>query len=148
MRSLGDRIWHFPGKLWAGMMKAAGLRTWAIIGAAVAMTAFAGWHTWIVWKGPWPAAAFKVQLDIIAWGLWGALIIIFVIVVALTGISVTAALNKSGLNLNVGDEEHPAPPIPVQIEGNLRVDPPAPPAKPQPRAADEFLFEPEPGVPE
>src|SRR5690242_9220886 len=96
---------RFLTTIWRAMIAAAGVRTWAIIGAAMALTGFAAWHSWIVWRGPWPAEEAAHRLSILAWGLWGALGIIGMIVLALTGLGVVASVSRSGLNLNVGDED-------------------------------------------
>jgi len=94
------------GRLWREMMKAAGVRTWAIIGAGVIGTALGMWRTWIVWKGPWPIDRAQQQLDIIGWALWADLIINAVIVIALTGLGVAASVSKTGVTLNVGDDDN------------------------------------------
>lgn len=104
-------------------MKAAGIRTWAIIGAGIVGTALGIWRTWIVWKGPWPLERAQQQLDIIGWALWADLIINAVIVIALTGLGVAASVSKGGLTLNVGDDDKPQATVTTTTETTVTAEP-------------------------
>lgn len=103
-------------RVWHAMLKAAGLRTWSLIGAMVAMTLFAAWLCFVVWRGPWIEARQPQQLDILGWSLWGALIIIALGFISLTGLGVAASINKGGVSLNVGDDDHPVDQVVVTTE--------------------------------
>lgn len=109
------------GRVWKACLAAGGLRTWAIIAAAPILTGYACWLTWAVWKGPWVIARQGQQLDILGWALWGALILIALILIALTGLGVAATITKGGLTLNVGDDDHaPAATVTTTTETTIK----------------------------
>lgn len=110
-------------RVWREMMKAGGLRTWAILGAAVVLTASGVWRTWIVWKGPWADSRQEQQLDIIGWALWGDQIAHVIIIIALTGLGVAASVSRTGVNLNVGDDDQPSATVTTTTETTVTAEP-------------------------
>lgn len=110
-------------RIWAAMMKSAGVRTWAIIGAGVILTGVDLVKVWITWKGPWPLSAASQQLDIIGWSLWADQLINAIIIIALTGIAVAASVSKTGVNLNVGEDEHPVATVTTTTETTVATEP-------------------------
>lgn len=59
------------------------LQTVAIIGAGVAMTGLTAWLVWIIWRGGWPGALARVQLDYLAYACGGVLLCLLVAISAL-----------------------------------------------------------------
>jgi len=108
--------------VWRAMIAAAGVRSWALIGAMIAMTGFAAWLCYVVWKGPWLDSRQPQQLDILGWSLWGALIIIALGFISLTGLGVAASINKGGVSLNVGDEDHKPDAVLVTTETTVSAE--------------------------
>ena len=45
-------IWHMPGKLWSGMMRAAPVTVWQRFGGAVVVTMGVAAIIMIVWRQP------------------------------------------------------------------------------------------------
>lgn len=81
----------------------------ALIWGMIAMTGCAACLVAIIWKGPWEAHRQGQQLDILGWTLCGVLLIIALLAIALTGLGVAASVSRSGVSLNVSDEDgrHP-----------------------------------------
>ena len=109
-------------RIWKALLSAAGIRTWSLIGAMVAMTGFAAWLTWIVWKGPWLQDRQPQQLDILGWSLWGALLIVSLGFISLTGLGVAASINKGGVSLNVGEDDHAPDQVKVTTETTVSAE--------------------------
>lgn len=94
-------------RFWRALLAAAPVRFWAMVGAAVALTAMAAWIIWIVWHGGWPLSQAGRQLDILGKALWLVLAGILLIVLALT----LQKLSASGVwgHVDVGSESDPPP---------------------------------------
>ena len=60
-------------------------------GAGAALTLFAAWQVWIVWRGTWPAAAWGVRLNILGTSLY---IVLALLGLVLTGLAMTVALRQ------------------------------------------------------
>lgn len=73
------------GRIWKALLAAASIRFWIMAGAAMALTFFAAWLVWIVWRGGWPAAQAGRQLDILGRALWIVLAAAWAIVAVLAG---------------------------------------------------------------
>lgn len=71
------------GNIWRAAIAAAPVRFWAMVGAAIALTALAAVLIWIVWAGGWHNQQPR-QLDILGKALWLDLGMLGLIVLALT----------------------------------------------------------------
>jgi hypothetical protein len=98
-------------KIWNGLLKAAPLRLWAIIGAAVVLTVFGSGLVWIVWQGPWDASQQAVQLNILGWGLWLTLGMIGIIVASIAAVDVKIkGPGDTSFEVNGDKDDEPARP--------------------------------------
>lgn len=95
-----------PGRIWAGMMKAAPVTIWQRFGGAVVVTMGVAGTYWIIWKGPWPIALAPARLDWL--GLYGVLLILTLIVciVALFDFRLSFRANRQGIEANMAGEDH------------------------------------------
>jgi hypothetical protein len=98
-------------KMWNAMLKAAPLRLWAIIGAAVVLTAFAAALVLVVWKGPWDASQQVAQINILGWALWITLGMIGIIVASIAAVDIKIrGPGDTSLEVNGDDNDKPARP--------------------------------------
>lgn len=86
-------------------LAAPGVRFWAMVGAAIALTAFAGGLVWVIWHGGWPLNQAGRQLDILGKALWIMLVMILIIVVALTGQKLSAKGFNSSIDISSDGED-------------------------------------------
>ncbi|HEY0265711.1 MAG TPA: hypothetical protein VGC16_03105 [Rhizomicrobium sp.] len=92
------------GRVWKALLAAASIRFWAMVGAAMMLTAFAAWLVWIVaWHWPPPVETGR-RLDILGKALWIVLGGIVLVVIALTGKRVEASGLWGRLDVRGGDD--------------------------------------------
>lgn len=100
------------GRFWNACLKAAPMRTWAMVLAAPPLTGLLAWIIYIVAYNKWMISPLieSLRLNIVANIAYGLLFLIGLVVVALTGVSFAAQLSKTGVNLNVADDGDHNPP--------------------------------------
>ena len=96
-------------KLWTALLAAGSLRFWAQIGAGMALTlVFVGYGV-IIWRGPWPATAAPIQLELLGQGQLGAALMVLVALVCITGMKLGISGGKDGFKADVERDEEPTP---------------------------------------
>ena len=100
-------------RMWNAMLAAASVRFWAMVGAAIALSAFAAWLVWIIWRGGWPVSIAPRQVDILGWALFIVLFGVILVVIALTGKHVEANGVWGRIDVSGGDD--PAAPPAVTV---------------------------------
>lgn len=100
-----DRISRFM----AVLRESAPIRFWAMVGAAIALTIFAGVLVWIIWRGGWPATQASRQIDILGKALWITLAMILIIVVSLTSQTFRARGLGGSIDISGTDENETVP---------------------------------------
>jgi hypothetical protein len=108
-------MWHSPGKLWAGMLKAGSLATWMQFGAGVAATSVAVGIALIVWLGPWPDSAAGQRLELLGQGQIMAWVTILVALAAIAGLRLAFSGGKDGFRAGVERDDDDGPPT-VKVE--------------------------------
>jgi hypothetical protein len=108
-------IWHAPGRMWAGMLRAGSLATWMQWGAGVSATAIAIGFMLIIWRGPWPDSAASQRLDLLGQGQLMAWVTILVALAAIAGLRLAFSANKDGFRGGVERDDDDAPPS-VKVE--------------------------------
>ena len=101
-------IWNAPGRMWAGMLRAAPITVWQRFGGAVMVTAGVAWLIAIVWLGPWSGRVEAARLDWL--GLFCVMLIVALIVciVALFDFRLNFKASRTGIEANMqGDDDHP-----------------------------------------
>lgn len=83
----------------------------SVVGAAV-LTGFAAWLVWILWRGGWSLGTEAVRVDALAKALFGALLIIGVVLVslglAINKRSVKGSILGASFEAQGGDDDPPA----------------------------------------
>lgn len=104
-------LWNMPGRMWAGMLKAAPITVWQRFGGAVMVTVGVAALILIIWKGPWTLAVEGKRLDWL--GLYGVLLILALIVciVALFDFRLNFRASRTGIEANMAGDDHEAPPL-------------------------------------
>lgn len=92
-------LWHIPGRIWAGMIRAAPVNTWLTAGAGMAWTLVSGGLVWFFRDRLGPEHAF--------WIVESALGIVFVAILAQTGTELGISANRQGFSANVGRDVEP-----------------------------------------
>lgn len=111
-------------RIWRALLAAASVRQWAMILAAPALTAVVAAIIYIVQRDGWSGAVEALRLTIMANVAYGALFLVGLVVVALTGTQVVANISKDGLKLNVRDDDDE--PQALAVTGQVTVTPQAP----------------------
>ena len=101
-------LWSLPGRIWAGMMAAASARSWAQVGAAMAMTLVLTGYGVVIWKGPWPEVVASKQLDLLGQGQLIAGFLVLVALICITGLTLNLNVGKEGLTADL-DRDHGGP---------------------------------------
>lgn len=114
------------GRIWRALLLAASVRQWAMILAAPALTALVAAIIYIVQRDGWSGAVEALRLSIMANVAYGALFLVGLVVVALTGTQVVANISKDGLKFDVRDDDDEA--HTVEVAGKLTVTPKEPEA--------------------
>lgn len=101
-------LWHIPGRIWSGMLRAGSLALWAQIGAGVAFTLFAAGVVLILWRGPWTLAVERARVDGLVLVALGGLLVVLVALVAIAGLRLGLKAGRGGLEAAVErDDETP-----------------------------------------
>ena len=112
------------GRVWSAMLRAASLRTWAMIGGAVPMTMTVWWIIGIVKDKAWGQSV--LQVNVLANIAYGSLLLIALIFVALTGTSIAANVGKGGANISLHSDDDPEA-FTAKVDGDLTITPEAKP---------------------
>ena len=107
-------IWHAPGRMWAGMLRAGSLATWMQWGAGVSATVIAIGFMFIIWQGPWPESAASKRLDLLGQGQLMAWVTILVALAAIAGLRLAFSANKDGFRGGVEKDDDDAPTVKVE----------------------------------
>lgn len=110
LKSWPGLIWHSPGKLWAGMMRAGSLATWMQWGAGVSATLGMLGYGWVIWKGPWPVGSAEKQLDLLGQGQLIFGIVVLVALAAIAGLRLAFSGGKDGFRAGVERDDDDTPP--------------------------------------
>jgi hypothetical protein len=94
----------FVSRIWHALLRAAPLRTWAQIGAAMIATIVAVGYGVVIWKGPWPEGSANKQLDLLGTGQLAAWLMVLVTVVCITGTKVNFNASRNGIQADVDAE--------------------------------------------
>ena len=124
-------LWHAPGRLWAGMMRAAKPAFWAQVGAAMVSTLGVLVYGLVIWKGPWPLDRAEQQLDLLGQGQIIFALLALVALACITGLSVGVSASRSGFNAKVGRDDDDDPPAAV-ITTTTKVETPKQPSEDEP----------------
>lgn len=102
-----DALWHIPGRMWAGALKAAPITVWFRFGAAMVVTAGIAGLIWIIWKGPWSLGVEAARLDWLGW--FGVLLItaLIICIVALFDFRVALQASRTGITLTADHDDGP-----------------------------------------
>lgn len=119
-------LWHMPGKIWAGALKAAHVTLWWRFGAAVVVSGLVTLLIWIIWQGPWSAGVEAERLDWLGW--FGVLLIVALIicVVALFDFRVSLQASRAGLSLTADGHDDDAPKVEVETVTKIKTPAAAP----------------------
>lgn len=108
LKTLGDLLWHMPGRSASAALRAAPASFWAQTGAAMAMTGVFIGYGLVVWLGPWPEDRAEQQLTILGWGLLAAAFLVLVALVCIMGLKLAAGLSRDGVTLNAERDDDAA----------------------------------------
>ena len=100
-------IWHAPGRMWAGMLRAGSLATWMQWGAGVVASFIAVSILLIIWLGPWPESAASKRLDLLGQGQLLAWATILVALAAIAGLRLAFSGGKDGFKAGVERDDDP-----------------------------------------
>lgn len=93
-------------RIWRGLLAAASVRFWAMVGAAMALTVDGIWVTWIV-AYHWPVGSEDaLRIKVLAAALIIVLVGVILVVIALTGKRVEASGMWGRLDVS-GDDPPP-----------------------------------------
>jgi hypothetical protein len=107
-------VWHGPGRLWAGMMKAGSLTVWQRFGGALVVTALLALLIWILWQGPWTQDVEAARLEWLGRLAIGLVLAVVICIVALFDYRFAGSFNKAGASFSMADGDLPdAPPPPL-----------------------------------
>lgn len=108
-------VWHAPGRMWAGMLRAGSLATWMQWGAGVSATLVAVGIVLILWLGPWPDTSAAQRLALLGQGQIMAWVTVLVALAAIAGLRLAFSGNKDGFKAGVErDDDDDAPTVKVE----------------------------------
>lgn len=116
LRNIGDLIWHIPGRMWAGMLRAGSLATWMQWGAGVAASLIAVGFMLIIWLGPWPESVASKRLDLLGQGQLAAWATVLVALAAIAGLRLAFSGGKDGFRAGVERDDDDPPKVTVTTE--------------------------------
>lgn len=116
-------LWHAPGKLWIGMMKAGSLATWMQWGAGVSATLIAVGILLIIWLGPWPESVASQRLDLLGQGQLAAWVTVLVALAAIAGLRLAFSGNKDGFRAGVERDDDDPPKVEITTTTTTEVTP-------------------------
>ena len=112
------RLPGWPPKDWRAFLALV-----ASVGGSAALTLFAGWLVWIVWRGGWPTETAELRLGILGkallLSLGGALVVLISLGLAINRRSIT--VGREGVSIEGG--EPPEPPSKVVTTTKTEVQP-------------------------
>lgn len=95
-------------RIWTAMLLAGSLRFWAQTGAGMALTLVFMAYGAVIWRGPWPASAAPLQLELLGQGQLAAALMVLVALVCITGMKLGISGGKDGFKADVErDDEEP-----------------------------------------
>lgn len=103
-------IWHAPGRIWVGALRAAPIQEWWKAGGQMALTAFAGAIVLILWLGPWTLDVETKRVDWLGGLAVLALVGVMVYAVAATNMRLNLRAGRGGIEANMAGDDDPAPP--------------------------------------
>lgn len=95
------------GRLWNAMLLAGSLRFWAQTGAGMALTLVFMAYGAVIWRGPWPASAAPLQLELLGQGQVMAGIMVLLALGCITGMKLGASVGKDGFKADVERDDEP-----------------------------------------
>lgn len=116
-------IWHAPGRMWAGMLKAGSLATWMQWGAGVIGSLIAVGILLVIWLGPWPESAAQKRLDLLGQGQLAAWATILVSLAAIAGLRLAFSGGKDGFRAGVEKDDDDPPAAVVTTTTTTEVKP-------------------------
>lgn len=120
-------IWHMPGRVWAGMLRAAPMPLWWRAGAAVVLTGIFAGVIAIFWRAKfWPPEAWELRGNWLGYMGLSAAFTLLISIVALMDLRLNFRASRTGIEANMaGDDEAPLPPLTVTPATTVEA-PPAP----------------------
>lgn len=91
-------------RLWRALFRQGSLRLWAIILGAPPLCGMAVWQIYLIRYG-WPEDRAQQQLSILGYALFGTLVIVAIIVIALATVKVRATIPGGTLDVGSGDDD-------------------------------------------
>lgn len=91
-------------RVWKVLLEAAPIMFWALMGASGIITLFVIGYTLIVWLGGWKPAQADEQLKYLGIGLLCMIGLLGLVIVRLTGASLTGKFGSSEIEVRAGDQ--------------------------------------------
>lgn len=115
-------IWHAPGRMWAGMLRAGSLATWMQWGAGVSASCIAVAFLLVIWLGPWPESAASKRLDLLGQGQLAAWATILVSLAAIAGMRLAISGGKDGFKGAVERDDDGPPAVVAKVTTETTVE--------------------------
>ena len=96
-------------RIWTAMLLAGSLRFWAQTGAGMALTLVFMAYGAVIWRGPWPASAAPLQLELLGQGQLAAALMVLVALVCINGMKLGISGGKDGFKADVERDDEAAP---------------------------------------
>lgn len=110
--------------IWSAGLRAAPLRLWAQVGAAMALTLFAAGVVLILWLGPWSLSVERARVDALARICLAVLFLVLVALAAITELKFGINAGKDGFRADVErDDERPTT---LDVAGQVTITPQEP----------------------
>ena len=110
------------------MLLAGSLRFWAQTGAGMALTLVFMAYGAVIWRGPWPASAAPLQLELLGQGQLAAALMVLVALVCITGMKLGISGGKNGFKADVERDDDEVKPV-ATVTTTTTTEIEAPPAK-------------------
>jgi len=94
--------------IWDAVLRAAPVKIWAQIGAAMALTVLMAGYGLVIWLGPWAEERQSQQLNALFWGMETSALLVLVALAALTGLNVNLRGGKDGVSASIDQDDQPA----------------------------------------
>lgn len=92
--------------IWNALIKAAPVKIWAQIGAAMAFTLVLVGFGLVIWRGPWLIVHQALQINWLGYGMMASALLALVALAAITGLSVNLRGGKDGVSASIDQDEH------------------------------------------